>query len=66
MDKYTRGQINEMRDKMKYLTDYDISKTPEDNKILNEDIIDRKLSNIYIYISKSKGIRPNQISDFFI
>ena len=40
MDKYTRGQINEMRGKMKYLIEYDTSKTRDDNKILNEDIQD--------------------------
>jgi hypothetical protein len=38
MDKYTRGQINEMRVKMKYLTNYDTSKTPKDNQMIEEGV----------------------------
>jgi|19_taG_2_1085344.scaffolds.fasta_scaffold80300_2 hypothetical protein len=42
MDKYTRGHINEMRDKMKYLIDYDVAKTRDDNQLVAEEMIESK------------------------
>tara|TARA_R110000824_G_scaffold33981_4_gene108500 strand:+ start:344 stop:1201 length:858 start_codon:yes stop_codon:yes gene_type:complete len=39
MDQYTRGQIKKMRDKMKYLIEYDTSKGRDDNQLLQEEKI---------------------------
>jgi len=36
MEKYTKDKINEMRDKMNYLIEYDISKTKDDNALITE------------------------------
>ena len=59
MEKYTNDKINEMRKKMNYLIEYDISKTRDDNQLVSEaantDLELKKAGRDIFSIIKSHG-----------
>ena len=72
MEKYTREQIKKMRDKMKYLIEYDTSKTPKDNQLITGDkvvsLLPPVLEGIFDNIAKAiegKSDKGKLVSQMF-